>query len=179
MIKETIVVEGKSDLIAVKKAVDAEIIVTSGMGITKETLERIRKAQERCGVIVLTDPDSPGETIRRIIAKKVPGVKHAFVPKEEALAPGDVGIENASPENIRRALEKIRTEVESPQNIFHVSDLLELGLTGGENSAELRGRIGKILGIGYCGAKQFAARLNRYGISEEEFMTAYREATRR
>jgi len=33
VIKEIIVVEGKSDISAVKKAVDAEVISTSGLGI--------------------------------------------------------------------------------------------------------------------------------------------------
>ena len=33
MIKEIIVVEGKSDISAVKRAVDAQVIATSGMGL--------------------------------------------------------------------------------------------------------------------------------------------------
>lgn len=43
MIKEVIVVEGRDDLIKVKQAVDADVIVTSGFGITEKTIERIRK----------------------------------------------------------------------------------------------------------------------------------------
>ena len=61
MIKEVIVVEGKNDAAAVKKAVDADIIITGGFGITQDTLKLIRIASERRGVIVLTDPDFMGE----------------------------------------------------------------------------------------------------------------------
>lgn len=60
MIKEVIVVEGKDDLAAVKRACQAEVIITNGLGITAEKIAEIKAAQERCGVIILTDPDYPG-----------------------------------------------------------------------------------------------------------------------
>ncbi len=55
MIKEIIVVEGKDDTVAIKRAVEAETIETGGSAINKEVLERIRLAQERRGVIIFTD----------------------------------------------------------------------------------------------------------------------------
>ncbi len=36
-IKEVIVVEGRDDVTAVKRAVDAEMIITQGFGIREET----------------------------------------------------------------------------------------------------------------------------------------------
>jgi ribonuclease M5 len=61
VIKEVIVVEGRDDIDAVKKAVDAELIATSGFGIRKETIERIKSAAARNGVIIFTDPDLQGK----------------------------------------------------------------------------------------------------------------------
>ncbi|HCQ90005.1 MAG TPA: ribonuclease M5, partial [Clostridium sp.] len=75
MIKEVIVVEGRDDITAVKRAVDAELIAVSGFGINQSTINKIKEAQKRQGVIVLTDPDFAGEKIRKIIAKRVPNVK--------------------------------------------------------------------------------------------------------
>ena len=69
MIKEVIVVEGKDDVAAVKKAVDAEMIAVGGFGINAKGISRIKEAQKRKGVIVLTDPDFAGEKIRKIIRK--------------------------------------------------------------------------------------------------------------
>jgi ribonuclease M5 len=46
MIKEIIVVEGRDDEAAVKRAVDAETIATHGFGIRAETLARIAKAYQ-------------------------------------------------------------------------------------------------------------------------------------
>ena len=78
MIKEVIVVEGKDDISAVKKAVDAEVIATNGYGFPKGVVERIIKAHKERGIIVLTDPDYAGERIRDKITKLVGNCKHAL-----------------------------------------------------------------------------------------------------
>ncbi len=46
-IKEVIVVEGRDDLDAVKKAVDAEIIITHGFGISEKTFQLIKVAARK------------------------------------------------------------------------------------------------------------------------------------
>lgn len=172
MLKETIVVEGKNDAAAVRRAVDADIIITSGFGINKGILERIRTAQEKNGVIVLTDPDFMGEKIRKIISDRIKGIKHAFIPREEAQDEEDIGVENASPDSILKALSKAKYELEEVQNTFSRADLIYYGLTGSENAASLRNRLGAVLGIGYGNTKQFLCRLNKYGISRDEFEAA-------
>lgn len=169
MIKEIIVVEGKDDVTAVKRALDAELITTSGFGFPKGTIERIRSAQKRCGVIIFTDPDFAGEKIRKRIAAEVPGCKHAFLPREEAKKDGDIGIENATPKSIIAALENVRTESLSKRDEFKQVDLIRNGLIGNQDASYRRDELGKILGIGYGNAKQFLNRLNNYGVSREEF----------
>ncbi|WP_432667648.1 ribonuclease M5 [Wukongibacter baidiensis] len=175
MIKEVIVVEGRDDLSAVKKAVDAEIIITHGFGITKEALKRIKFAQERKGVIIFTDPDSAGERIRKNIASKVEGCKHAFLPRDEATKDGDIGIENATPESIRTALSKVRSEVQENRKEFQKIDLIINDLEGLQNASKRRDALGKLLGIGYGNSKQFLNRLNNYGVTREEFENALKK----
>jgi ribonuclease M5 len=172
MIKEVIVVEGRDDIAAVKRAVDAELIATSGFGITGRTIERIKSAQERCGVIIFTDPDYAGEKIRKTIADKVKGCKHAFLPRELAMKDGDIGVENASPESIREALSKVKTEINMDRKEFDMNDLVSFNLSGNAEAASARDRLGQELGIGYGNSKQFLNRLNRYGITREEFIKA-------
>mgnify|MGYP000874263823 FL=1 len=178
LLKETIVVEGKNDAAAVKRAVEADIIITSGFGITKETLKLIRMARDRKGVIILTDPDFMGEKLRKIIADRIDGVKHAFISKEEASKEGDIGIENASPESIRKALSMAKWEAENEATEFTIKDLIENALVGNPYASENRNKIGNALGIGYANAKQFLYRLNRYGISRQEFKEALEESGR-
>lgn len=172
MIKEVIVVEGKDDILAVKRAVDAELIATSGLGLNDRIMDRIKSAAQRCGIIVFTDPDYPGEKIRKMIQKEVPNCKHAFLPRELATKDGDIGIENASPESIREALSKLKTETDAGRCEFTINDMIKYNLTGTNMSVKRRDIMGKELGIGYGNAKQFLNRLNRYGITRKEFIMA-------
>jgi ribonuclease M5 len=172
MIKEVIVVEGRDDITAVKRAVEAEVIAVGGFGINGKVIEKIREAQKRQGVIVLTDPDFAGEKIRKIISKRIEGIKHAYIPRAEGTKNGDIGVENACPESIRRALELAKCEVKEKREEFDIEDMLFLGLTGNNKAKERREALGKELGIGYGNANQFLSRLNNFGITREEFVHA-------
>ena len=108
MIQQVIVVEGKSDIARVRQAVDADLIATGGYALRSAVIQDIRAAYEKRGIIILTDPDGPGEKIRSRLSVMFPEALHAFVPKSEASTEDDVGIENASPESIRKALDKVR-----------------------------------------------------------------------
>lgn len=172
VIKEAIVVEGRDDAAAVRRALDAEIIITHGFGITKETFRLIKFAQERKGVIILTDPDFAGESIRRKITSIVKGCKHAFLPREEAIKNNDIGVENAKPEDILEALSKVHYNVEEKREEFKKIDLIRNDLAGSPNASKNRDRLGKALGIGYGNSKQFLSRLNNFGVTRNEFEEA-------
>ena len=172
MIKEVIVVEGRDDITAVKRAVDAEVIAVGGFGINAKVISKIKEAQKRQGVIVLTDPDFAGEKIRRIISKRVPEAKHAYISRDEGTKDGDIGVENATPESIIRALEGAKFEVKEKREEFNIEDMLFFKLTGDIKAKERRVAIGKELGIGYGNANQMLSRLNNYGITREEFVQA-------
>lgn len=172
MIKEVIVVEGRDDTVAIKRAVEADTIETGGSAINKQILKRIALAQERRGVIILTDPDHAGERIRKIVDQGVPGCKHAFIPEADATRKGDIGVENASPEAIRRALERVHTSFEGAVSLISLEDMLEAGLSAHPEAAARRMAMGNLLGIGYCNSKQFHKRLAMFQISREEFLAA-------
>lgn len=172
MIKEIIVVEGRDDTVAIKRAVDADTIETGGSAINAQILRKIELAQQRRGVIVLTDPDHAGERIRKIISRKVPGVSHAFIKEKDATRKGDIGVENASPETIREALSKAHTSYEAAEPLIDWQDLIEAGLIVHPNASSRRMELGNILGIGYCNGKQLYKRLTMFQISREEFVNA-------
>lgn len=172
MIKEVLVVEGKMDVVAINKAVEADCIITEGFNLHKKTLKDIEAAYNRRGIIILTDPDSAGERIRRFLTKRFPNAKHAFVPRIDATANDDIGIEQASPEAIRTALKKVRTLSFEPAQTFELKDIIRNQLDGSANSSERRSKLGAMLGIGFANAKNFLKRLNNYGVSREEFELA-------
>lgn len=175
MIKEVLVVEGKMDVVAIDKAVEADCIITEGFNLKPQALDSIAKAYKKRGIIIMTDPDSAGERIRRFLTKRFPEAKHAFIPKEDATANNDIGIEQASPEAIRTALAKVRTMDWEPTNNFTGADLLRAGISGSPAASEKRAKLGAVLGIGYANAKTFLQRLNHYGITRQEFQQAVAE----
>ena len=172
MIKEVLIVEGKSDVAAVRRAVEADCITTGGFHFTARTLRDIAAAYERRGLIILTDPDAAGENIRNFLTRKFPNAKHAYIPRDEATAHDDVGVEQASPDSIRRALSKVRTLELSPRAEFTAAEMIRHGLAGGNDSSSLRDKVGAALGIGYGNVKTFVRRLNNYGVTRAEFLEA-------
>lgn len=175
-IHEIIVVEGRDDTAAIRRALDAETIETHGFGIREETWQEIETAAKTRGIIVFTDPDHAGLTIRRRVTERFPDAKQAYLPREEAIRRGDIGVENASPEAIREALRKARARLAEGKPVFTAEDLRKAGLTGGAGSRERRIRVARTLGIGYGNAKALLEKLNAFGITKEEFYGAIRSA---
>lgn len=169
MIQEVIVVEGKKDIAAIRRAVDAECLATGGFSLSSHSMKEIEVAYQRNGIIILTDPDSAGERIRKILGAKFPLAKHAFITKAEATKANDIGVERASGEVIRSALSKARCQERLARNEFISQDLQAAGLSGRPDAAKRRAVMGDRLGIGYANSKTLLRRLNHYGVTREEF----------
>jgi len=178
-IKEIIVVEGKDDTTAIKRAVNADTIETNGSAISDETLRNIQHAQHVRGVIVFTDPDYPGRRIRAIIEERVPGVKHAFLPKEKTKAKNgkSLGIEHAKDEDIRMALSKVYSPQQSEKFIstITIDDLLAAHLLSHPDAKKRRERLGELLNVGATNSKQLIKRLTMFQITEQQFGEAIRQ----
>lgn len=172
MIREVIVVEGKNDVAAVRRAVDAECLTTGGFALSGNSLAKIEAAYRRNGIIILTDPDSAGEGIRRKLTALFPAARHAFVSREAASANKDIGVEQATAETIRAALKKARCQECQARQEFTCQDLQMARLSGTPDAMKRRILLGDCLGIGYANAKTFLRRLNHYGVTREEFLTA-------
>lgn len=162
-IREAIVVEGRYDKNTLSQIVDAPILETSGFGIfkDKEQMSLLRRVAERRGLIVFTDSDGAGFVIRNHIKSAIPGkyLKHAYIPdvygkEKRKAAPGKegkLGVEGLPPEilldSLRRAGATIEGE-DSPGNRgITKQDLMERGLSGGENAGAKRQKVLKKLGL--------------------------------
>jgi len=172
-IREIVVVEGKNDAAAVRRASGADTLETNGSAVDEDVLRRIELACRRRGVILLFDPDYAGEKIRRTVASRVPGCRHAFLKPEEARrADGKIGVEYASDEAIRRALASARADGRKPDSDVRWDDVLAAGLAGRPDSAARRRAVGDALGWGYCNSKQFWRRIQMFGIRKDELFRA-------
>ncbi|WP_042147534.1 ribonuclease M5 [Paucisalibacillus sp. EB02] len=175
-IKEVIVVEGKDDTTKIKLAVDADTIETNGSAINQKTLQQIKHAKEKRGVIIFTDPDYPGERIRQIIDQAVPGCKHAFLTRDKARAkhPNNksLGIEHASVEAIQQALKDVYELAELDLTDITKEDLIYYQLIGGPNASRKREKLGELLQIGHTNGKQLLKRLTMFQITKAQFEEA-------
>ena len=83
-VSEVIIVEGRHDKNAVKSAVDAIVVETSGFGVFSdgEKLSLLKKLAGSRGLIILTDSDSAGFLIRNHLKGRLAGsnIKHAYIP---------------------------------------------------------------------------------------------------
>lgn len=166
-ISEIIVVEGKNDTNVLKSCLDCDTIETHGTNLNDETLDFIKQAQATRGVIIFTDPDSPGEKIRSIINERIKGCKNAFIEKSKAKTTKKVGVEHASKKDILEALSHLMTFQEGIETITH-DEFIALGLSGQKNSAALREYLGKQLFIGKPNAKTLFKRLNMLHMKKSE-----------
>lgn len=162
-IKEAIVVEGRYDKNTLSQIVDAPILETSGFGIfrDKEQMSLLRRVAERRGLIVFTDSDGAGFVIRNHIKSAIPGkfLKHAYIPdiygkEKRKAAPGKegkLGVEGLPPEILLDALRRAGATIEgedSPGNKgITKQDLMERGLSGGDNAGAKRQLLLKKLGL--------------------------------
>lgn len=162
-IQEAIVVEGRYDKNTLSQIVDAAIFETSGFGIFKDRqqMKLLRQVAQTRGLIVFTDPDGAGLVIRNHIKSAIPGqyLKHAYVPdimgkERRKAAPGKegkLGVEGMTPQVILDSLRRSgATFLESDELLPHhitKQDMMELGLSGGNDSAAKRLTLQKKLGF--------------------------------
>ena len=167
-IKELIVVEGKTDLIFLKSFLDADIVITNGSEVSHETLEFIKEANKRQGVIILTDPDYPGLRIRNIISEYIGECKHAYIEKSKAIRGKKVGIAETNKKDIIEALNNVVTYSNTNSKNVTEVDLYEMGLLGKEDSKNKRNIVCERYHLGWCNAKTFLKRVNMFGLKVDD-----------
>jgi len=162
-IREAIVVEGRYDKNTLSQIVDAPILETAGFGIFKDKkqMDLLRRIAQKRGLIVFTDSDGAGFVIRNHIKSAIPGqyLKHAYIPdipgkerrKSTPGKEGKLGVEGMTPDIIVEALRKAGATIEGEESAHTAQitkqDLVELGLSGGPNAAQLRLKLLKKLDL--------------------------------
>lgn len=153
-IREAIVVEGRYDKNTLSQIVDAPILETSGFGIFKDKkqMELLRKIAQKRGLIVFTDADGAGFVIRNHIKSAIPAkfLKHAYTPdifgkERRKAAPGKegkLGVEGMTRDVILEALRRAGATIEGEEvpaaSQITKQDLMELGLSGGQDASAKR-----------------------------------------
>lgn len=172
-IKETIVVEGKDDETRLKQLYDVNIIKTGGTHLGQKKLEEILAASKVSDIIVFTDPDHPGEEIRRKVNEYVPNCKNAFL-TSKARRGRLVGVEHASDAQIKEALENLVVFTEEKESLSR-NEFVELGLMGENRSEERRIFLEDTYHLGHGSAKSLLKRLNHKQLTYTELKKVLEE----
>lgn len=165
-----LVVEGLHDAMRIHSIYpEANVVITNGREVSTETLDFIKGLSKSNEIIIFTDPDTPGEQIRNLVAEAVPSAKHAFLRKKDAISKNKrkVGIEHASKECIIESLKHIYSN-DCYSDTIHLEDMYSLGLIGMPNSGRLRDQISFELNIGKPNAKTFLKRVNMLQITKKD-----------
>lgn len=179
--REVIIVEGRDDTKRLIETFGNQIktIETNGSALNGQTLAQIQAVARQFGIIVFTDPDYQGERLRRLVTEAVPEAKHAFLAQEEADSGQrgrSLGIEHATPEAIRRALQAVATPIPSEQlQLIPTSELVALRLIGHPEATQRRAQIAQAFHLGHVNGKQLQKRLAKYGITLEQLTEVLKE----
>jgi ribonuclease M5 len=179
-----VAVEGPRDVAAVKRAGPWPCLVTHGFTLSLDVRRHLVRAARGRGLVVLTDPDAAGATIRRAIRQAVGPCAHAWLRVDEArgMRNGAVntGVEHAGPEAIQAALAAARTWRADPPRRFTASQVKRLGL----DDADRRWAVCEALRIGHPPLEALPRRLDALGVEPREVAAAlaglgdgYRTAT--
>lgn len=161
------VVEGKRDEQQLSLLVQSPILCTNGTGMTEDFVQDLTALEDRYRVVLLLDPDGPGEKIRKTLASRLKHPEHVFVPSSVARSTNrkKIGIEHVSRETLKQYLGDIK--VVRPVDPLSTSKLYELGLIGSNGAFERRQRLCDTFGIGIANGKTMKTKLQLFGITYE------------
>ena len=167
MKKTLFVVEGTHDEHHLKALYpNIETMSVGGSAIQKDSLDFLVKHQDNLEIILLFDPDFPGEKIRKHIASQLKNPKHIYVDQNVARHKRKIGIEHVSKIHLDEALKHII--IQDYKNTLSKEAFVELGLEGHKDAKQKRLNVGKNLHIGYANAKTLYKRLNLIGMTKED-----------
>ena len=161
-------VEGQHDIDRLHRLFDCDAVATHGLGLDEATVQLIRTLAADRGVIVMTDPDHAGETIRRLLDGRLDNCRQAFVAKSQAIGRRNVGIEYATDQALREALDHAVTLQEDR----HTLSWAEYGALGAIGSAARRQAIADAFHLGHANNKTLFKRLNMIGVGYGDVIQA-------
>ena len=166
------VVEGKSDIARLSQSFAGPILSTNGSAVSKEFIQQLITLEETYNIVLLLDPDGPGEKIRRRINDCLKYPVHIFIPKEFARSENKkhIGIEHVS----RETLEKHLLEPKTIQLVepISLSEMMSLGLVGTDGAFDRRVFLSLRFNLGLANAKTLRNKFQLFGVTYDQVQAA-------
>ena len=124
------VAEGKRDEEKLKKLDIPYIVRTDGLNVPRETTKHLQELAKIHEVIILTDPDGPGQKIADKLLQEIPNAKVIKVIKKKAVKKGKDGIEHIPLPLLAELIKPYKQETFTTSSDVTLIKLLDLGLSG-------------------------------------------------
>ncbi|MDL2292591.1 ribonuclease M5 [Acholeplasma sp. OttesenSCG-928-E16] len=166
------VVEGAHDEAKLKSIYkDIKVISINGSEINEDKVKSLIALKDEFEIVLMLDPDAPGNKIRNTLEKRIGNVKHIYFKKEDAISKNGkkVGIEHIDDQIIKEYLQ-YEIQNENKKSDLTMAVLYELELVGTPNSKEKRELITDHFHIGKSNSKNLLKKLIWLGINKKELL---------
>ena len=147
-----LVAEGKEDASYLSNYIDSEIVVVNGYELSAATLSYLKNKP----VILLMDPDSAGEDIRKKLNSALDDVVNVSIDIKKCNRGTKNGIAECEIDEVLGKLSEFCKDFSAKQADFSTADLYELGLS---SDKKLRNYVCEKLNLGKCNFKTMQKRL--------------------
>ena len=161
-IDNLIVVEGKNDASLISSLFEVEIIPLNGYECNKEDLDYINEASKLLPVIILTDSDSAGKSIRNKLHSLINNYIDVEVDISKCNKRNKHGVAECNLQEINRVLQDF-----SSNNTIISQRITNEDVCKNDIDPAERTYLSKRFKLGRCNNKTFIKRLNRLGVTIE------------
>lgn len=167
-----IVVEGKNDASYLSSFIGAEYVVLNGYEQNNDTLNYLSYVSKQRNIILLTDPDDAGQTIREKFLKT--GIKciNVVLDYNKCNKHGKHGVAECEKNEILDKFNDFLQGKEPLYGFLEAKDFIKLGVFGNKTAQNI---IKHTLNIGECNYKTMIKRINYNRVSYDDIERALRD----
>ena len=176
MKKTLFVVEGVHDETHLKSLYPGILTLSvGGSAVNNEAVSFLKHNQSAFEIILLLDPDYPGNKIRHKLEQELESVYHIFVDEKKAKHKRKVGIEHMSKKDLDEAL--LNVIKNSNQQSLTKIEFIELQLQGSAEATQRKNTLCRVLHLGNPNAKALFKRLNMIGMTKSSIEDILNESS--
>ena len=165
-----LVVEGKDDVSYLSSFINALFFITNGYDLSEEKIDFLSRAAKVNKVIIYTDPDEAGETIRNRIKSQINPVFEAKSEKIIRKSYKKFGVAELQKEEVIKSLSPYVTSIETTHIDYELSTTISLS----DNPSKTKDMIIKKYGLIRGSNKSLENQLNILRVSLEDFKETMR-----
>lgn len=159
-----LVVEGNSDKSVLSRFFDCEIVVTNGKRVSRETIHYIVELAKSHDIIIITDPDRPGQAIADMLLALDINATQIKLDPNKCKRKNKLGVAEADPLYIKKLITPHLSVAKDNNNKLTLSDLLYFSSI----NPNYKNYLASKYPVGYGTSKKLLRRLNYLGITKAQ-----------